>query len=359
MYDVGLSSLAPSLGRPGDLGCSRTSRCVSADADPRPFAPTGGEHVSDDGSREQWTELSAAEESDHEGSPPSGGPLDLTGYDRSDDPASTPVAEHHHVPLDGAPTSYPMQPAAIPTWVHEFGNGAIPLDRLIKVAPTYNGYLTPEAAAAWRSLQIAAQSAGWNLTMTGAYRTYDEQVAMFTERFITTDTGRSSKVWNGTTYWLKPNVAMAATPGSSNHGWACAVDMALGGYAKQARNVATDPAFLEWAVGNAAAYGWSWEVQSEPWHVRLVSPSARGIAAPMSTGIPRPTLRFGSNGGQVAALQTLCTAMGWGNAGRPDGVFGERTKAAVQAMQQALAITADGIYGPVTAAALEARAKDV
>ena len=140
---------------------------------------------------------------------------------------------------------------------------------MIKVAPLGAGYLVPEAAAAWRNLQNAASAAGFTLTMTGAYRSYDQQVQLFNERYSTSNTGGSSKVWNGTQYWLKPNMAMAAVPGTSNHGWGCAVDTALGGYGANAKTV--DSAFLQWALKNAAANGWSWEVQSEPWHLRLTA----------------------------------------------------------------------------------------
>ena len=51
---------------------------------------------------------------------------------------------------------YPVVKAAIPAWVKKYGNGTIPQDKMIKVAPIGSGYLVPEAAAAWRNLQNAA-----------------------------------------------------------------------------------------------------------------------------------------------------------------------------------------------------------
>lgn len=319
-----------------------------------------------------WIELPDSEEFEHDGEPVgSDDDLDPAGYDPGDDPASQPppVAPP---PLsdagdrgDGA--KYPVSKAAIPPWVKQHGNGEIALDVMIKVAPISSGYLVPEAAAAWRNLQNAASAAGFALTMTGAYRTYDQQKAMFEDRYTTTDTGRKSKVWNNKTYWLKPGVAMAAVPGTSNHGWGCAVDAALGGYGKAAEPV-REP-FLSWALAEARRHGWSWEVQSEPWHLRLVSFESAAAPAPMRSAQsaesvesakqpspppvpPPPTLKLGDTGGQVAALQGLCILFGWGDCGRSDGTFGPRTEAAVEAMQAAVGVEADGRYGPMSSVAL-------
>ena len=144
----------------------------------------------------------------------------------------------------------------------------------------------------------------------------------------------SCKVWNGTKYWLKPNMAMAAVPGTSNHGWGCAVDTALVGYGSDAKTV--DSAFLQWALENAAANGWSWEVQSEPWHLRLAAASASPQApqvlseAPVLQKAPAPTLRLKSSGGQVAALQAFCLRYSWGDCRTADGNLGPKTEAAVK-----------------------------
>ncbi len=109
---------------------------------------------------------------------------------------------------------------------------------------------------------------------------------------------------------------MAAVPGTSNHGWGCAVDTALGGYGASAKVV--DSVFLQWALEHVAANGWSWEVQSEPWHLRLTDVHATAkvasAAAPgaVAQAAPAPTLRLQSTGGQVAALQGFCLKFGVG-----------------------------------------------
>ena len=96
--------------------------------------------------------------------------LDDGGYDPADDPASREPEGSLPPSRDPGrgPTTYPVAPAAIPAWVQPLGNGKVPLDRMIKVAPLGAGYLVPEAAAAWRNLQNAASAAGFTLTMTGA-----------------------------------------------------------------------------------------------------------------------------------------------------------------------------------------------
>ena len=67
------------------------------------------------------------------------------------------------------------------------------------------------------------------------------------------------------------------------------------------------------------------------------------------------TVASGSEGAGVSQLQTMLTAQGFAP-GPVDGVFGERTAAAVVAFQTANALEADGAVGPATWAALEAAA---
>ena len=115
--------------------------------------------------------------------------------------------------------------------------------------------------------------AGFTLTMTNGYRNLPQQEWLFLDRYQLEPNGGKTKVWNGKTYYLKsPKLAQAASPGTSNHGWGGAVDMALDGYGNDGE--AGRPATARsWhgCVQNAGPLGWSWEVQSEAWHVRLVS----------------------------------------------------------------------------------------
>lgn len=64
------------------------------------------------------------------------------------------------------------------------------------------------------------------------------------------------------------------------------------------------------------------------------------------------TLRRGSTGPEVTALQQRLTELGFDPNGI-DGHFGPGTEAAVKAFQQAHGLAADGIVGPITRAALQ------
>lgn len=137
-------------------------------------------------------------------------------------------------------------------------NGRLPPGLLVHVGPVVD--LIAPAARGWAAMNAAATKAGVPLSSVSSYRTYAVQVSMFTERYTRTYLpGRPSKVWNGQRWWQKPGTAMAAVPGTSNHGWACAVDN-LGAKVGSAR--------LGWLIANEVSFGFSHEVQSEAWHVR-------------------------------------------------------------------------------------------
>lgn len=129
--------------------------------------------------------------------------------------------------------------------------------------------ITP-AARSWKAMQAHARVDGHVLKATSAsdsFRPYSVQESIFRQRYTTTVlAGRPSRVWNGVRWYQKPNTAAAAVPGTSNHGWACAVDTGteLDG---DAGTEAIDKATLDWLLKHAADYGWSWELQSEPWHL--------------------------------------------------------------------------------------------
>jgi hypothetical protein len=128
-----------------------------------------------------------------------------------------------------------------------------------------------KAAVSFRKMREDAAGDGVYLSATGAYRNYDQQVALFRQRFTLQNTGRTSRVWQGQRWYLKPRVALAAVPGTSNHGWGLAIDVAL-----DADNdlewewppSSIDRRALDWLLANADDYGWGWELDSEPWHLR-------------------------------------------------------------------------------------------
>ena len=101
-----------------------------------------------------------------------------------------------------------------------------------------------DAAASFRALSSAyADTFGRPVCVSDSYRTYAEQVRL---------------------YGVKP--ALAAVPGTSNHGWALAVDLCDGIQSFASRQYA-------WMAAHAPAFGWSnppWarpgQGREEPWH---------------------------------------------------------------------------------------------
>ena len=124
-----------------------------------------------------------------------------------------------------------------------YPNGLIPPSALCPIGVGSHA-LRCDAAAAWRAMSEAYAAAfGEPVCITDSYRTYASQVRLYGE---------------------KP--ALAAVPGTSNHGWGLAVDLCGGidtfGTAQYA-----------WMVANAGRFGWlhpTWadpgNGREEPWH---------------------------------------------------------------------------------------------
>ena len=71
------------------------------------------------------------------------------------------------------------------------------------------------------------------------------------------------------------------------------------------------------------------------------------------------TLKKGASGADVEALQDMLIAVGYGYiVGKADGIYGDKTVAAVKAFQQNNGLTVDGIAGPATQTRLAAAAAD-
>ncbi|MCF6745823.1 hydrolase [Blastococcus sp. KM273128] len=135
------------------------------------------------------------------------------------------------------------QPGPVdPRW-GGWSNGRIPAEALCRLGVGGHA-LRCDAAAAYAALDAAYTAEfGTPLRITDSYRSFGAQVAAAI---------------------AKP--ALAATPGTSNHGWALAID--LGGGV----NVARTPQW-NWMTANAARFGWvqpDWArpggEKPEPWH---------------------------------------------------------------------------------------------
>jgi hypothetical protein len=168
----------------------------------------------------------------------------------------------------------PIHAVTMPAAVTGQANGKLPDNRLVSTPGQLGGpvvRLVAPAARAWRAMCAAALAAGHTLKATSvadSYRSYAVQESTFRARYSTSHlANRPTAWWQGRTWWLRPGMATAAVPGTSNHGWGLAVDIGdeLDG---DAGTEAIDTATVNWLVANAARFGFSGELQSEPWHWR-------------------------------------------------------------------------------------------
>lgn len=170
-------------------------------------------------------------------------------------------------------TSLPIVKVVPPVSLRGQSNGQLGIELLEEIAPRFNLHF--QAARAWRALaaRAALDKVPLLYTVGGMYRTYGSQVVLFTSRYTTTVLpGRPTKRWQGQTWYQAPNTAMAAVPGTSNHGWGLAIDTALGTKPSSATGIGPQ---INWLGNWAPQFGFSWEtLPSEPWHIRYVAGDA-------------------------------------------------------------------------------------
>ena len=127
-----------------------------------------------------------------------------------------------------------------------YENGRIPVELLTPIpwAPDYK--LRQDATVSLVTMNVAWKARfGYDLPINDAYRDYEGQVQ-----------AREEWCWKG-------KCENAAIPGTSNHGWALAIDVQVG----------WDDAEFRWLQENGAAFGWvhpEWAQADgripEPWH---------------------------------------------------------------------------------------------
>jgi D-alanyl-D-alanine carboxypeptidase len=131
-----------------------------------------------------------------------------------------------------APGSYgSLQP---PAELVAFGNGSIPSGALASIGDGHS--LHAPAARAFQQMEEAARMAGIDLDVVSSYRDLPTQERLAREKGLYSEGG------------------LAATPGTSNHGWGLAVDLTL------------DDRAQEWMRANAHQFGFVEDVPREPWH---------------------------------------------------------------------------------------------
>lgn len=208
----------------------------------------------------------------------------------------------------------------LPAGASGYTNGQLPGSAL---SPINSGLsctqLANGAAAGWNTMALAA---GQQMPVSGcdsAYRPYDRQV-----------------YWRN--YWCSRGACgNAAIPGTSNHGWALAVDVPqwVRGYIDQ----------------KGRTYGFDKSCSDAPqewWHIKFCA----GFNRPNpGTSLKYPIMRKGSGGpGQsayVKKLQRRLRLQGYRQV-KTDGDFGAKTNRATKQFQKANNLKADGVIGERT-----------
>ena len=151
------------------------------------------------------------------------------------------------------------------------------------VAVSAGGKLERCAAAAFEEMATAAKADGIMLKSTSSgdtLRSIQQQTAGFQQRYQEAPiAGASTKTWNGKTYYLKPGMAMLATPYDDPANAKARGSRHLYGIAIDIKN-ANGP-ILQWLLANEVRFGFSHEVLgdangkgAEPWHIRYTGVKA-------------------------------------------------------------------------------------
>lgn len=169
----------------------------------------------------------------------------------------------------------PIAKVRMPSDLKKVDNGQLPNDLLRKIEPS--GRMHHLAARAWAALRAKAAEEGLNLVHVGDYRPLEQQISLFMSRMKPFPDAKkaeqTTRKWDGKVWYLHQG-APVATPATSNHGWGLAIDAALNA-AGQVVPITTKPkkakrSGLDFLLAEYEQYGWSHELQSEPWHIRLV-----------------------------------------------------------------------------------------
>lgn len=259
--------------------------------------------------------------------------------------------------------SYPCIKLVVPTALKQYKNGQLAQTVLAKV--NTGGLMYAPVASEFNKMYDAALAAGFKLKNVGDYRSFEGQLSMFMDRYVTTDTGSGvTRKYEGKTWWLKKGKAPSAAPDptglkGSNHGWGLAIDL---GYDVNGKLTSMGGKCFEWMCANAPKYGFylqgsdpkSKEFEAWHWQYCLGDAFPDGTAQPTpAVSTPAPTgggMKFdypgtpvglGSKGASAALVQAVIGA-------KADGDFGPKSVASLKAWQTANGLTADGSVGPVT-----------
>lgn len=223
-------------------------------------------------------------------------------------------------------------------------NGRISPDLLVSLST--NGKLLAAPAKSYERLNKAFKAEfGKPLAVTDAYRAYDNpyaysQTDIFLKRYDHTPRAGNTyanggiKTWNGKTWHKKSGVAVAATPGTSNHGLGITIDFGAG-----VNTSFTSKEYL-WMKANAPAYGWTNDEGrqiNEPWHWNYTESNDKHrndkespTVTYFSKGTTKTKQKFGTSFKQVVVDDNKTdVSVVWGK----DGLFDSRFKATVSGLK--------------------------
>ena len=173
-------------------------------------------------------------------------------------PAEAPVAAEKPKKA----SKYPYKKLTVPAALQGVDNGKLSGKILRPVK--CGGQMYVDAAEAFNAMYDQASMSGIKLRNIGDYRSYDQQLQLFNQRYSSEDGGRKPQVtrtYDGKTWYLKPGMSPCSTPGKSNHGLGLAIDLDV-----------TTAKVLDWLCTNAPTYGFylqtddSSSPEFEAWH---------------------------------------------------------------------------------------------
>lgn len=153
------------------------------------------------------------------------------------EPAGATAPASPNAPLTPAERRAPGQYGKLqpPAELLAYGNGRIPAEALVEIGEG-NHRLWAPAARAYQQMVAAARADGVEIGITDSYRDFGSQERLAAQKGLYSQGG------------------LAATPGTSNHGWGVAVDLRLDGPAQA------------WMSENGWRFGFVEDVPREPWH---------------------------------------------------------------------------------------------
>ena len=226
---------------------------------------------------------------------------------------------------------FPAKKLVLPTEFKNFKNGKLPDGRLKPVK--CGGQMYAPVAVWFDKMYDAALAAGFKLRNVGDYRSFKSQLTLFESRYSDVkpivETVKNYRVkkslpptfpdddklseyfvtrmYEDKTWYLKYGKAPSATPGTSNHGWGLAMDLA---YEVKGKLTSMGGKCFNWLCGNAPKYGFYLQYlkgkndrtnpEFEAWHWQYClgdkSPAPDDIVSTSSTSLPIGEMKLDENG---------------------------------------------------------------